>query len=301
MIDPASCGPVLVTGASTGIGKAITEALSQRECEVYATARKDADLKKLRKLNHVNAVKLDVTNLQDAKRLASRIRKEEGRLHGLVNNAGIGVLWPLAETEVEDLHSMFDVNVYGVHRVTRSMLPLVIKSRGRIVNISSVVGLCSMPFLGAYEMSKHAIEAYSDALSAELDKYHVKVSIIEPGNFRSMIVKNASSIARSMAVTHQPTIMKSEVKDILAGYGGDVKECEKRSPPNKVVNAVIDALFSETPRRRYVVVPKEEEYFLALELMMNRMIQANEGNEYGLSRKLMHTFMDEAWSKLQKS
>ncbi len=178
---------VLVTGASSGIGRTITETLASRGHHVYAGARKPEDLQALNAIDNVQAVKLDVTASADIAAAVETIRRAGRGLHGVVNNAGVAAIAPLIEMEERELTSLFDVNVFGPYRITKAFTPMLIESKGRVVNISSISGILSGPLLGAYSMSKHAVEAYGDALSAELARSGVKVSLIEPGNYRSEI------------------------------------------------------------------------------------------------------------------
>ena len=165
MVSQRITGPVFVTGTSTGIGRAIVESLSRQGHSVLACARKDTDLRELHRLRNVKAVRLDVTSPEHVRAAAEWIRKDGKGLHGLVNNAGIVDFWPLGETSDEDLRRSFEVNVLGVHRLTRTMLPFLIESRGRLVNISSISGLGTSARIGAYSMTKHAIEAFSEAMA----------------------------------------------------------------------------------------------------------------------------------------
>src|SRR6185436_19658182 len=108
-------------------------------------------------------------------------------LYGLVNNAGVAIVGSLLATEEKDFHFLMDANLYGPYRVTRAFGPLILEAKGRVVMISSISGILARPPLGVYSMSKHAIEAYTDALADELAPAGVQVSVIEPGNFRSDI------------------------------------------------------------------------------------------------------------------
>ena len=177
----ASQKAVLITGASTGIGRHAAEQLAKAEYFVYAGARKYKDIAELNKIENIKAVRLDVT-IQSEIDAAVKLIQSEGRgLWGLVNNAGINYIAPLIEAEESDLEFLFDVNVYGVFRVTKAFAPMIIESKGRIVNISSIAGTLSggLHGYGMYVMSKHAIEAYTDQLSFEMAHLGVKVSAIE--------------------------------------------------------------------------------------------------------------------------
>jgi len=289
-------GPVLVTGAGSGIGRAITETLTRDGHLVYATARKDADLKALDRIPNVEAIKLDVTNSTDVKKAAETVMERGRGLYGLVNNAGTAYGWPVAECTDEDLHEVFEVNVIGVHRVTRAMLPFLARSNGRIVNIGSVYGFGVTQFLGAYQMSKHALEAYSDSLALNLGKHGILVTIIEPGSYMSAIDATSNNGTRKRALSRTPILMKREIARYVRQLDRGIDD-DKRAPPEGVAKVVADALFSKTPKHRYVPTPVKEEFFWAIESIAVRLIQANAGNERALDRKQMHAFLDEIWDK----
>lgn len=198
---------VLVTGASTGIGRKISERLAADGYFVYAGARKEKDLAELDAIENVDSVRLDVTKPEEIAAAVETITKAGRGLYGLVNNAGIAITGPLAETTEEDFDFLFDVNVYGSYRVTRAFSPLIVQSQGRITTIGSISGILSARNLGVYSMSKHAIEAFADALAAEMAPVGVKVSVIEPGNYRSEIGATAakrSGVSRLTVRCAQP-------------------------------------------------------------------------------------------------
>ena len=152
---------VLITGATTGIGRATAEHLAAKGYFVYAGARKHADMEELNKIDNIMAVRLDVTK-QDQVDAAVKLIEDQGRgLWGLVNNAGVAVFAPLTEAKQSDLEFIFNVNVFGVFRVTQAFAPMVIESKGRIVNVSSISGIWSAPTAGMYSASKHALSPWS--------------------------------------------------------------------------------------------------------------------------------------------
>jgi NAD(P)-dependent dehydrogenase (short-subunit alcohol dehydrogenase family) len=153
---------VLVTGASTGIGRKITERLATDGYFVYAGARKEADLKALGALPNVQAVRLDVTNLKDIEAAVATITMGGRGLYGLVNNAGIGTLGNVATMKPEEFDLVMAVNLYGPYRVTKAFMPLIIAQKGRITTIGSIGGILASETLTAYGMSKHAIESFTD-------------------------------------------------------------------------------------------------------------------------------------------
>lgn len=171
---------VLITGCSSGIGRATAQRFLDEGWTVYATSRDEADIEGLR-ADGCRTDTLDVTTNEDVARVVDRIDEEHGELDCLINNAGYGLYGPLEDLPVDSLHDQFDVNVYGPHRLTRAALPLVREAEGCICNVSSVNGRLSMPGGGAYAGSKFALEAMSDALRAEVEPFDVDVVLVQPG------------------------------------------------------------------------------------------------------------------------
>jgi len=169
---------VLITGASSGIGHATATLFAEEGWTVYATAREENDLTDL----DCRTDRLDVTSGEDIDRVTDRMIEEEGRIDCLVNNAGYGQYGPLEDVPAGQLHRQFDVNVHGPHRLTRAVLPhMRDREDGTIVNVSSVSGRIATPGSGAYSGSKFALEAMSDALRGEVDRFGVDVVLVEPG------------------------------------------------------------------------------------------------------------------------
>jgi len=188
---------VLITGTSSGIGLRMTEVLSEDGFFVYAGARKAEDLERLNAMENVKSVRLDVTIQSEIDAAVALVRAEGRGMYGLINNAGVAVLGPLIELSEEDMDFQLDVNLFGPYRVTKAFADLLIESEGRIMTVSSIAGILSGPFIGAYSMSKHGVEAYTDALAAELDRFNVEVAAVEPGNYKSRIT--ASMVKRMEA------------------------------------------------------------------------------------------------------
>jgi NAD(P)-dependent dehydrogenase (short-subunit alcohol dehydrogenase family) len=170
---------VLITGCSSGIGRATAVLFHEEGWEVYATARNTADLALP---GGVHTAALDVTDARQIESVVERVVDEQGHLDCLVNNAGYAQYGPLEDIPADELHRQFEVNVYGPHRLTRAVLPHMREAEdGTIVNVSSVSGRISVPGSGAYSGSKFALEAMSDALRGEVDGFGVDVALVEPG------------------------------------------------------------------------------------------------------------------------
>ena len=295
-----SLGPVLVTGANTGIGRAITEMLAESGHLVYATARRKTALQELARIPNVTPMMLDVRRPSDVKRVAEAVKKKGAGLHGLVNNAGIGYDWPVVEETVDELYNVFDVNVFGAHRMIQALLPFLVKSAGRIVNVSSISGFGVSRYLGSYQMTKHALEIYSDSLALTLKRYGVTVCLIEPGNFRSAMMANMVEVTRNMARSHRLILMKKEVREILRGLDKGVEDDLKCATPVPVAESVMDALYSTRPKRRYMVATDKGDTDWAVDALLLKLVQANNGSSFSLSRREMHTRMDKIWDKETK-
>ncbi len=282
-----SPGPkaVLVTGASTGIGRRITERLAADGYLVYATARKPEDLKALAAIKNVQAVSLDVTHPEEIAVALATITKAGHGLYGLVNNAGIGTAGSIADMKFEEYELVMNVNDAGPVRMIKAFTPLIIAQKGRIINIGSISGILASPNLPAYAMSKHAIEALTDSLAAQLTATGVQVSVVEPGNYNSNIAKNAlARIGTDSAAAHSP------------GYAVQADR-SKYKEPDEVAAAVEQALFEPQPKRRYMVVPSQEEAEKTIRKQIEQLVQLNEGQPYTYDRTALVKMLDEALAK----
>ncbi len=294
---------VLITGASTGIGRHAAEQLAKAGYFVYAGARKDKDIAELNKIENIKAVRLDVT-IQSEIDAAVKLIQSQGRgLWGLVNNAGINYIAPLIEAEESDLEFLFDVNVYGVFRVTKAFAPMIIDSKGRIVNISSIAGTLSggLHGYGMYVMSKHAIEAYTDQLSFEMAHLGVKVSAIEPGNFSTEIGK--SRCRRMLAQSGSKKYRY--YGEIMQGYLDGCKEYLESNepssspPPALVSNAIQHALFDAKPKEHYLVVSNQFEAMITIGKAFEELLNLNTEHEFSYTREQLISMMDEEWAILK--
>jgi NAD(P)-dependent dehydrogenase (short-subunit alcohol dehydrogenase family) len=262
---------ILVTGASTGIGRRITERLAADGYFVYAGARKEADLQALGAIQNVQAVRLDVNKPEDIDAAVETVTKAGRGLDGLVNNAGVLTVGPLIDTKPEEFDLVMKVNAYGPYRMTKAFAPLIVAHRGRIINIGSISGILNETEGGAYQMSKHALETFSVTLAQELAPSGVQVSIIEPGSYKSDIFKNA--VKRSGAGGHEWTKLKE---------------------PDEVAAAVESALFEPKPKLRYMVVPNQEQAEDTIKAQIEQLVQLNEGQRYTYDRPTLIKMLDAA-------
>ncbi|PCJ47270.1 MAG: short-chain dehydrogenase/reductase [Gammaproteobacteria bacterium] len=288
---------VLVTGASTGIGRMITENLAAKGYFVYAGARKEKDLKSLNLIKNVQSVRLDVTRQDEIDAAVDLITKAGRGLDGLVNNAGVAIFSALIEAEQSEMDFLFNVNVFGVVNVTKAFSPLIIKSKGRITTIGSTSGIGSGQFFGPYSMTKHAVEAYTDSLAIEMAKFDVKVSVVEPGNYDSKIVESLLKHMKSKSINFDKSLYKEEYLKLIEGYGADRSQFKS---PEEVAASVEDALFSEKPKRRYLTVPNQGEAEWVITTMLRELAQLNAGHEYTYSREELIKMLDEQLESVKK-
>lgn len=272
---------VLVTGASSGLGRAIAEDLAARGYFVYAGARKDDDIAALSKIRNIQGIRLDVTVQEDIDAAVKTVTQAGRGLYGLVNNAGVAVMGEASKMELDDLVFTMDVNVYGPYRITRAFAPLIIESRGRITTIGSISGILSSRRLASYSMSKHAVEAYVDSLASEMADHGVAVSVVEPGNYESRIRHKAIEHARDAGASDE------ELAGLKAWANDDHKD------PGEVAEAVYEALFSAVPKRRYMVVPNADEAEITIRKIIEEMVQLNQDQPYSYDRDTLIRMLDE--------
>ena len=279
---------VLVTGASTGIGRKIAESLAAKGHYVYAGARKKSDLIALDKIDNVEGIRLDVTIPSEIQAAALHITQSGRGLHGLVNNAGVAVLDALIEMEESDLEFTMDVNVFGPYRVTKAFSPLLIKSQGRVTTIGSISGILSGKLFGSYSMSKHAVEAYTDTLAAEMADLNVKVSVVEPGNYQSDIRAKIKHRLEASQQGEKKSLYEADMERLKDWADRQYKE------PDEVADAVHHALFAEHPKRRYLVVPNEREAEITIRQIIKEMVELNQDQAYSFDRERLIGMLDEA-------
>ncbi len=183
---------ILVTGCSSGIGRALVAEFADKGHRVLATARKPEDLQGLEG-PRVRSMRLDVTDPQSIALAVDAIVEWTGRIDVVVNNAGYGLIAPMAEVELDDLRSQFETNVFGLVAVTQAVVPhMVARGSGRIVNIGSVSGVTTTPFGGPYSASKAALHMLSDALRMELRPFGIEVITVQPGSVESNFGERAT-------------------------------------------------------------------------------------------------------------
>ena len=244
---------ILVTGASTGIGHACAVRFAELGYTVFAGVRKLSDDQALREdsSGDLRSVLLDVTLSESIQGALAAVGDEP--LAGLVNNAGIAVMGPLELVPIEAWRRQFEVNVLGLVAVTQAFLPLLRAKPGRIVNIGSIAGRSALPASGAYDASKFAVEAITDALRMELQSWNIFVSVIEPGSVATPIWQKSLSGVDDLRERVAP-----ESYALYATLMAKVREeaaasARKAIPVSEVVKAVEHALTADRPKTRYLV------------------------------------------------
>ena len=239
---------VLITGASSGIGKATAKKLIAEGYTVYTAARRMEKMDDLKELGCV-PLKMDITKEEDISAAVNRIRGDRGGVDILINNAGFGTQGSIEETSLDDARYQFEVNLFGLARLTQLVLPSMRENRfGKIVNISSIGGKMYVPLGGWYHATKHALEGWSDCLRTEVQQFGIDVVIVEPGaigtEFNDVFVG--------------PMLERSgdgPYRDLAHGIANYAREMEERpngsSPPSVIADTIVKALKARRPRTRY--------------------------------------------------
>ena len=229
----------LVTGASSGIGRVTAKALQGAGYRVFGTSRRAAS----ESVEGVTMLACDVTDDESVAKLVNEVVARAGRIDLLVNNAGIGLLGGAEESSIEQAQALFDVNVFGVMRVTNAVLPVMRRQRqGRIVNLSSLLGLIPAPYSALYAATKHAIEGYSESLDHELRAFGIRVVLVEPAYTRTSFEENL--------------VRPDRVLDIYdaarAGMNGVMRKAiETGDAPEVVAKTILEAARAFSPKSRY--------------------------------------------------
>ena len=239
---------VLVTGASSGIGRACAHRLASAGWRVYGGVRSAQDADALRGRG-IEPLELDVTDVEHVARAAKAVGSS---LEGLVDNAGIAIAAPLELVPLDELREQLEVNVVGQVALVQALLPALRRARGRIVLMGSIGGRSALPFLGPYAASKHALEAIADSLRLELHPFGVGVSIVEPGSIATPIWEKGAARADALrerfdperAALYAPAVAKFRSVALSRGPGADA---------DGVARAVEHALTAGRPRARYLV------------------------------------------------
>jgi NAD(P)-dependent dehydrogenase (short-subunit alcohol dehydrogenase family) len=244
-------GTVLITGASTGIGEATAHHLKELGFDAVGAVRRPEDAERLRSAG-LRTVTLDVTDLESI--AAAGAALGDGRLAGLVNNAGVAVAGPLEFLPLEQLRRQLEVNLIGQVAVIQRFLASLRAGRGRMVNVSSIGGRVALPLLGAYSMSKFGLEGMSDSLRRELRPQGVDVVVIEPGGVKTPIWRKGNELAADLQAGMPPEAGRLYGPMIEALRAETVNiERVRGIEPREVAETIAAALTAKRPRARYVV------------------------------------------------
>jgi short-subunit dehydrogenase len=252
-----SSGAVVITGASTGIGRETALLLDKKGYTVFAGVRKQEDAKALSdqgsdRLTPITIDVVDQRSIADARSEVERAVGEEG-LVGLVNNAGVGGGGPIEFMSLESLRETLEINLVGQVAVTQAFLPLIRQAKGTIVFIASIGGRIATPFLSPYNASKFGIEALGESLRAELKPWDIDVTVVEPGSIDTKIWEKGADTAAEQVAGLSPDAQRLYGKQ-LTRFGEVLGETADRGiHPDKVAKVIHKAIRSDKPRHRYLV------------------------------------------------
>jgi NAD(P)-dependent dehydrogenase (short-subunit alcohol dehydrogenase family) len=262
-------GNILVTGASTGIGRACAMRFADLGYRTFAGVRKNSDGEalKVNSSGKVEPVLLDVTRPESIRDAVAKVGDQP--LAGLVNNAGIATLGPLELLPIDALRRQFEVNVFGLVAVTQAFLPLLRQGRGRIVNVGSIAGRSALPGSGAYDSSKFAVEAITDVLRIELRAFCISVSLIEAGAVATPIWDKSLRQAEELSRQANPDHF-SLYRGLMATVRDEAAQSARQAlPVAAVVKAIEHAITARKPKTRYVL-GKDAWFWLLVNLLPDR-------------------------------
>ncbi len=255
---------VLITGASAGIGKATAMRLLQEGYTVYAAARRVENMQDLEDLG-ATVLKMDVTREEDLVAGVDRVIEEQGGVDILINNAGFGLYGPMEDVPLDDARYQFEVNLFGLARLTQLVLPSMRERwTGRIVNVSSIAGKMHGPLGSWYIATKHALEGWSDCLRLELKRFGIDVIIIEPGLIRTEF----GSVAFAPMVERSAN---SPYSDIVNGMTKRLDSYKGGSQPSVIADTILKAVRARRPKTRYAAGQYAKPALLLRRLVSDRM------------------------------
>lgn len=233
---------VLVTGISSGIGREIAQILIENGFRVFGTAREP---RKVEAIAGVEMIELEVTNHASVDEAVKAVLREADQLYALVNNAGYALVGAVEETNVEEAREQFETNFFGVLYMVNAVLPVMRQqASGRIVNISSVLGVIPAPYMGIYTASKHALEGYSETLDHEVRQFGIRVSLVEAGFTKTNLGVHGKATAKVL------DDYAAQRNKVLAGLQ---RQISNGANPRSVAETVYRALITQSPRLRYRV------------------------------------------------
>ncbi len=234
---------ILITGASSGIGKACADLLFLKKYIVYGTSRKPSDSNKY----SFEMISMDVNNDESVKKAVNIVIEKSGRIDVLINNAGYGISGSIEETPIEKAYEQFNTNFFGVHRVCKEVLPIMRKQKsGLIINVSSIGGILGLPFQGFYCAAKFALEGFSESLRMEVKSFGIKVVLIEPGDIKTQFTSRREKLDNKMKKSNYGKKIKNTISI--------VERDEQSGPPPLKVAVLIEKIINKkSPKVRYLV------------------------------------------------
>lgn len=277
---------VLITGCSSGIGKATALLLANRGYTVYATARKQDDLKKLvedgKKIGkQIYGAQLDVTDPIGSKKIVDAIVKKEGQIDVLINNAGYGQYGPLEEVTEKQFREQFDVNFFGAMRLMQLVIPhMRSKMKGKIVNLSSVAGRIGFPLGSPYNSSKFALEGLSEAVRGEVKQFNIDIILIEPGfvntGFGEAAEKKIGTIEQNRQSPYHGLMVS--LRNLWNKMQGSAGKSES------VAEVIYKAITDENPKFRYAGTSGAKGMLMWKKLLPETMFEGFVFKRYGVKK-----------------
>ena len=249
---------ILITGVSSGFGKASATALAKAGHHVYGTVRKGET-----GIDNVSILKMDLNDVQSLKNAVSAIIEKEGKLDVLINNAGMHIGGPVETTPMEFIRLQIDTNISGTLLVTREVLPHMRRAAsGTIINISSIGGLMGLPFQGIYSAAKFAMEGFSEALRMEVRQFGIKIVVINPGDF---CTNNTSNRRGFLAPTGDNDPYRETYGNGLSAIEADEA---KGWDPKVLAKKIVKIVNSKNPRQRYIIASSEQKLAVVLKYIL---------------------------------
>lgn len=270
----------LITGCSSGIGRALADAFKAAGYKVWASARKAEDVAALASAGFT-AVQLDVNDSAALEQLGERINQQHGGLDVLINNAGYGAMGPLLDGGVAAMQRQFETNVFSIVGVTRALFPVLRRAKGLVVNIGSVSGVLVTPFAGAYCASKAAVHALSDALRMELAPFGIRVMEVQPGAIQSSFAKNAGHEAEQLINEQSPWFPLREGIRARAKASQD-----KPTPASEFADVLLNAVQQRKPPRLIRIGNGSRALPMLAALLPKGLLESTLMKRFGLRRQL---------------
>jgi len=286
MVGSTHRGPVLITGCSSGIGRAAALSLHQAGFTVYATARRTEALTELSDRG-LRTLALDVTDEQSMTTAVAAVEADAGAVAVLINNAGYGLYGPVEQLPMAEIRRQFETNFFGLVRLTQLMLPgMRRRGRGRILNVSSMGGRITLPGGAFYHASKYAVEALSDALRMEVAQFGIDVVLIEPGPVKTPwndvaagSLSTAGAAANGDAYREYKAAVGASFGRVQGGLFGRLG-----STPEDIAKVITQAVTARRPRARYLINPVAKSLVAMNRVLPARAYDSMLRRQYGLPR-----------------